>query len=491
MKKIYRSLMMLAVAALAIGCQQKEFRKVYPAGDPQIEATLLTTDVQFGTDSIAFNVKVTETQTPLSTLSVKVIAGMNVLANEVVRTPDYAFEGTYKYAVPFGANMPEGEQVKVYLTATNVEGTAKDMILGGCTGHRPALETMYVMPPTIDYKPLGKGKQMTLDNDRFVAYDLTYPKSIEFLLATVGTKFGRIDWSKPVFGMLNGKLTMITEAQFNAGEATSITLSDDAIEGIDTITFNPLTFELTYGGKVAQPVTTLDVQADLIETPTYISSSSVAKLYRGAKIFFDENSEVEITGCADLSKAYNLDWMEYLGGNKVKFLGKKDQYYVSYDIANDYLVVEPLYELTAPDVMYLCGVGMGQPSANPSATSGWGFDSPNQNFVARPLGNSVYQFTVYMKNEQSTDYANYGSLNFKFFHQHGWGGEEDGGTYTQNGLNIKGIDSATGIVKDGETGDKSEGNEKGNWIATNEPFEGIYRITLDTKQKTTTYEKIK
>ena len=347
------------------------------------------------------------------------------------------------------------------------------------------------MPPTIDYKPLGKGKQMTLEDGVFTAYDLKYPKSIEFLLATVGTKFGRVDWSKPVFGMLNGKLTMITESQFNAGEATSVTLSDDAIEGIDTITFNPLTFELTYGGKVAQPVTTLDMQTDLAEAPTYISSSSVAKLYRGAKIFFDENSEVEITGCTDLAKAYNLDWMEYLGGNKIKFLGKKDQYYVSYDIANDYLVVEPLYELTTPDVMYLCGVGMGQPSANPSATSGWGFDSPNQNFVARPLGNSVYQFTVYMKNEQSTDYANYGTLNFKFFHQHGWGGEEDGGTYTQTGLNIKGIDSTTGIVKDGEKGDGSEGNEKGNWIATNEPFEGIYRITLDSDKKTTTYEKLR
>ena len=100
MKNICKSWILLAVSVLAIGCQQKEFRKVYPAGDPQIGATLLTTDVQFGTDSIAFSVKVTETQTPLSTLSVKVVAGMNVLANEVVRTPDYAFEGSYKYAVP-------------------------------------------------------------------------------------------------------------------------------------------------------------------------------------------------------------------------------------------------------------------------------------------------------------------------------------------------------------------------------------------------------
>ena len=491
MKTIYKSLIMLAVAAMAIGCQQKEFRKVYPAGDPQVEAQLLTTDVQYGRDSIAFSVQVTETQTPLSTLSIKVVAGTSVLANEVVRTPDYAFEGSYRYAVPFGANMAEGEQVKVYLTATNVEGTTKDLILSGCTGHRPAIETMYIMPPTIDYKPLGKGKQMTTDGDCFVAYDLKYPKSINFLLATVGTKFGRVDWSKPVFGMLNGKLTMISEEQFNAGEATAITLTDDALESIDTISFNTLTFELTYGGKVAMPVSTLDMQNDLAEAPAYISASSVAKLYRGAKIFFDENSEVEITGCTDLSKAYNRDWMEYIGGNKVKFLGKKDMYYVSYDIANDYIVVEPLYELESPDVMYLCGAGMGQPSATPSVTSGWGFDSPNQNFVSRPLGNGVYQFTVYMKNEQSNDYANYGTLNFKFFHQHGWGGEEDGGTYTQDGLTIKGISSATGITKDGTSGDGSDGNEKGNWIATNEPFEGVYRITLDVTNKTTKYEKLR
>lgn len=87
MKTIYKSLIMLAVAAMAMGCQQKEFRKVYPAGDPQVEAQLLTTDVQYGKDSIAFSVRVTETQTPLSALSIKVVAGTNVLANEVVRTP--------------------------------------------------------------------------------------------------------------------------------------------------------------------------------------------------------------------------------------------------------------------------------------------------------------------------------------------------------------------------------------------------------------------
>lgn len=491
MKSIHKLLILFAVVIVAWGCRQKEFRTVYPAGDPQLEAQLLTADVLYGTDSIAFRVKITETQTPLSTLTIKIVAATNVLVNEVVRTKDYAFENTYRYAVPFIANMPDNEVIRVFLTATNVEGTDKIVALDGCIGHRPEIPTLYIMPPTINYTLIGKGRQMTDDNGTFVAYDLEYPKSVEFLLATVGTKFGRVDWTKPVFGMYNGNLALITKEQFDAGEANAITLSDENLETLDTITFNPLTFALTYGGKVAQPVTALDVQNDLEKSPAYIASSGVAKRYRGAKVFFDKDSEVEITGCTDLSKACNMDWMEYLGGNKVKFLGEKAMYYVSYDIVHDYIVVEPLYEMVYPDVMYLCGVGMGHPNYSDTITSGWGFDSPNQNFVGRQVSDGVYQFTVYMFNEQSTDYKDYGSLNFKFFHQHGWNGEEDGSTYTQVGLNIQGIDSTTGVTKDGETGDGSTGNETGNWLATNEPFSGVYRITLDTKQKTTTYEKLR
>ena len=214
------------------------------------------------------------------------------------------------------------------------------------------METMFVMPPTVQYPYIGKGQQMTYDETQgvFVAYDLKYPKSIQCLLAVTGTKFGRVDWNTPVFGMYKDKLTLITREQFDAGEATAIILEDDRYETIDTIIFNPITFEVTIGGTIAMPVTALDVLTDLAEEPAYIASSSARKEYRGAKIFFDKDSEVEITGVTDLSKAYNLDWMEYLGGNKIKFLGDKGMYYLSYKVAEDYLVVEPLYELTEPDV---------------------------------------------------------------------------------------------------------------------------------------------
>ena len=477
MKKIiYIAIAVLALAA----CQPEHYRTVYPEGKPDMKATMLTESVLYGTDSVAFSVEINETKTPLSQLQVKVMVGLRVVASEQLRTKDFHYAAELKYAVPFGPNMLEGDDVKVYLTATNIEGTATDLILTGCKGHRPAMETMYIMPPSVQYAALGKGKQMTYDaaNQVFVAYDLKYPKSIQCLLAVTGTKFGRVDWNAPVFGMLGDELTLITKEQFEAEEASPIILEDDNFETIDTIIFNPITFEVTIGGKIAMPVTAVDVQADLAEEPAYISSSAARKEYRGAKIFFDKNSEVEITGVTDLSKAYNLDWMEYLGGNKIKFLGEKGMYYLSYKEAEDYLVVEPLYDLTEPDVMYLCGVGMGQPSWTPKATSGWGFDSPNQNFVGRLVAPKTYQFTVYMLNDaENTDHPGFGSVNFKFFHQHGWGGEETALDYTQSGLNIL---------------SSSEESNVGNWWSSADPlFEGIYRVTLNKNTMTTTYEKLR
>ncbi|MBO6075140.1 MAG: DUF5016 domain-containing protein [Paludibacteraceae bacterium] len=470
----------IALAALLMAaCQPKNFREIYPEGNPVIQATMLTDSVLFGSDSVTFRVTVDEKETPLSQLQVKVMVGLRVLASEMIRTKDYHYEGEHTYAVPFGPNMPEGEEVKIYLTATNIEGTAANFILGGCYGKRPPMPTMYVMPPSVQYGLIGKGKQMTWDEElgEFVAYNLKYPKSIQCVLAVVGTRFGRIDWNYPVFGVVNSTLQLITKEQFEAEEASPIILEDDNFETLDTIRFNPVTFEIYIGGKIAMPVSAVNVETDLVENPSYMSASA-AKQYLGGKIFFDKDSEVEITGVTDLSKAYNLDWMEYLGGNKVKFLGEKGMYYLSYKVAEDYLVVEPLYDLTEPDVMYLCGVGMGQPSWSPNATSGWGFDSPNQNFVGRLVAPKTYQFTVYMLNDaENADHPGFGSVNFKFFHQHGWGGEETSLDYTQSGLNIV---------------SSTEDSNVGNWWSSSSPlFEGIYRITLDKNNMETRYEKLR
>lgn len=478
MKNVFKYIMLLAVVAFA-ACQPKSYRTVYPSETPEMTAQLLQQSIRYGADSLSLNVHITAKQTPLSTLEVKVMVGQTLIAKEVVRTKDMQFDATLSYAVPFVAGLDEGAEVAAYLTAENVEGDKNTQIVGGCVGHRPVIETMFIMPPTIDYKVI-KRTEMTLADGKFTAVDLGFPKSFECLLAVNGTKFGRVDWTQPVFGLIDGELSVITEEQFLSGIATSITIANDVYSQIDTVNFDPVTFALSFGGKISMPVSSIDVQTDLEEEPAYISSSSVRKEYRGAKIYLDQNSEIEITGVADLSKAYNLDYMEYLGGNKVRFLGEKAQYYISYKVAEDYLVVEPMYDLALPEVMYMCGVGMGQPSWTPNATSGWGFDSPNQNFVGRTIAPKVYQFTVYMKNEnENADHPGFGDVNFKFYHQHGWGGEEAGINYQQV------CPSGMTIISSEE-----EGNV-GNWWSNSAPFEGIYKVTLDMNNMTTTYEKVR
>lgn len=478
--KFFKYIMMFAAVIGLASCQPDSFRKVYPQETPELTASLQQQSVVYGSDSVQVSVAIKAKQTPLSTLSVKVMVGQTLITSEVIRTKDMEYNATLAYNIPFIAGLDEGAEVNVYLIAENVEGDQAQQIAGGCIGHRPAINTLFIMPPTIQYTLIGKGTEMQLENGKFVAYDLGFPKKFEMLLATKGTKFGRVDWTQPVFGMLDGELSIITEEQFNSGEAKSIVVEDDRYSSIDTLIFDPIAFKYTFGGKISTPIETLDVLADLEEAPAYIGSGSARKEYRGAKLFLGQGMEITVSGVNNLEMAYNLDYMEYVGGNKVKFLGETGMYYVSYKIAEDYLVVEPMYDLALPEVMYMCGVGMGQPSATPTVTTGWGFDSPNQNFVGRTIAPKVYQFTVYMKNEnENADHPGFGDVNFKFFHQHGWGGEEAGINYQQvccPGMTI--ISS------------EEEGNV-GNWWSSAAPFEGIYRITLDMNAMTTTYEKVR
>ena len=89
------------VALLMVACQPEHFRTVYPEGNPEIKAEILTKDIQFGRDSVTFHVTIDEKQTPLSQLQVKVMVGLRVAATELVRTPDYHYEADLTFAVPF------------------------------------------------------------------------------------------------------------------------------------------------------------------------------------------------------------------------------------------------------------------------------------------------------------------------------------------------------------------------------------------------------
>ena len=92
-------LYIVMVALLAAACQPDNYRTVYPEGNPDLKATMLTKSVLFGTDSVAFRVEINEKETPLSQLQVKVMVGLRVVASELIRTKDLHYEAELKYAV--------------------------------------------------------------------------------------------------------------------------------------------------------------------------------------------------------------------------------------------------------------------------------------------------------------------------------------------------------------------------------------------------------
>lgn len=480
MKNVYKYIVLLAAVLSFAACQKHSFREVYPNETPEMSAGLSKTDVTYGSDSLTVNVGITAKQTPLSTLTVKVVAGTVVLASDVYRTKDFEYHGQYTYAIPFKKGMEDGAAIRVLLSAENVEGVQNQQVLAA-TGHSPKFETMYAMPADPMNSLIGKGKQMTKDGEGFILVDLNWPKKFDFFFATEGTKFGRINWDLPVFGMIDGELTLVTEDMYKAGLAQPVSINDEVHSAVDTIWFNPATVTWKYSGPEVHPATKIDVNADLEADPASIGSGSVRKLYRGAKILLEQDSEIEIAGVADMENGLDYDFFEYVGGNKAKFLGKTDMYYVYYRVEDDFLVVEHDYTASYPDVMWACGVGMAQPTKNAmlnqTTTSGWGFDSPDQNFCCRTLADGVYQFTAYMHNTADADHPGFGTVNFKFFHQHGWGGEGYGPDYTMSG--------------DIEIIGSTEESNTGNWWASDKDFDGIYRVVLDTKKMTTTYTKVK
>ncbi len=223
------------------------------------------------------------------------------------------------------------------------------------------------------------------------------------------------------------------------------------------------------GGKLLEPVTTLDINADLV--PMVMAG----KDFLGGDIYFGEGVEVTFTGLADLDKSLPPDYFEITGANTAKFLGKNAIYKAYYYIEGEYLYVEPQPDVIYPEALWICGTGFGRPSPPYEVTSSWNWNTPFDYAPARLVSDGVYQVTIYGKNTDNG--SGFGTLDFKFFYKRGWwdaAHEMDAAQYT---------------VTAPFFGRTDEGNT-GNVNAGTGDLEGVFKITLDMNAKTINIETI-
>jgi len=455
MKNTIKFIVLICLSFSIWDCTNEDVVVRYPNSTPRIDtAVVKETQITYG-DSIHLRFAVSDKVAPLSTLLVKVVINNAVVTSETIRTKGNASSFTRTYSIPFGANCPDNAAIKILLTETNVTGITRDSIVSTTTAKRPVFANLYIVP---DFGQGASAKLTLIDATNYI-YNVTgllYSNSFSYKIATKLNKFKRIDWSGKVFGKVGDGIGYVDSL------GLSLPAIDPALVSISTFTFDEYKFTASVGGKLLEPVLTLNVNTDL---PAIVLSATD---FRGGNIYFGENVEVTFTGITtDLANSISPDYFQITGPNTAKFLGKTGLYKAYFLISANYLYIEPQPETIAPNVLWICGKGFGRPSSPFTATSSWNWNSPLDYAPCRPVSAGIYQVTVYAKNELGTD--GFGTFNFKFFDQRGW----DGNAELSSGYTV-----SLPLVA------RKDVNNVDNVSGSATPFEGVYQITLNQNDKT-------
>jgi hypothetical protein len=469
MKNIIKLLLLISVSTAFWACTNQDIVVRYPSSTPKIDTALVAeSQITYG-DSIHIKVVVSDKIAPLSTLVLRVVCNGDIVNSETIRTKGNSASINRTYRVPFVANRPDNEPIKIYLTETNVSGDKKDSIVSTTIAHRPAYTDLWMVPDG------GKGIKMTLIDPVNLIYHvsgLTFGTTLAFRIASkVKTGFNKEDYTGLVWGAVGTGIGLIDIT----GKSFSIT--DATLVGISEFTFDAMKFTATVGGKLLLPVTTLDVNADLISNPSSLLGTTAA-LFRGGNVYFGQGVEVTFTGITgNLANSISPDYFQVTGTNKAIFLGTTGLYKAYFYTPTGYLYIEPQPTAVYPDVLWICGVGFGRPQSPYTTTASWNWNTPLDYAPCRQISSGVYQVTVYCENTATTSTTSaIGTLNFKFFDFRGWNnGEEKSTDYTVSA----------------PLAPSSEAGNVGNTVGlSSNPFSGVYRITLNKNDKTISAVKV-
>ena len=460
MKNSIKFIVLVCMSFSIWGCTNEDIVVKYPNSTPKIDTAFVKeTQITYG-DSIHVRVAVSDKVAPLSTLLLQVVCNNQVVTSETIRTKGNSSGIVRTYGVPFVANRPDNAAVKIYLTETNVSGITRDSIVSTTIAKRPVITDLYLVP---DFGQ-GATAKLTLVNADSLIYKvsgLLYANSIKYKIATKIDKFKRIDWTGLVFGLTNATTSAI--GLINS-TGLSIDGTDAKLVGISNFTFDALQFTSKVGGKLLEPVTTLDVNVDLPLNPP---SLQINTDFRGGNIYFGEGVEVTFTGITNLTNNLSPDYFQVTGPTTAKFLGKTGLYKAYYLTTAGYLYIEPQPDAVYPDVLWICGKNFGRPQSPYTTTTSWNWRSPLDYAPCRPIADGIYQVTVYADNELGTD--GFGTFNFKFFDQQGWTGSEETSTNFTVSLPLV---------------SRTDVNNVGNVSGSPTAFKNVIQITLNKNDKT-------
>ena len=361
-------------------------------GNPAIEVKTQYSGAHFG-DILPFSVSVND-NVPLSTLTVRLYFGDEEVSKSLIRTKE---NGDYSgvISIPFYKDIPDGvATLEFVLMDTHLTSVTKTVDLPIRRAPYPYLilvtaDKSYAMLPT--------------GNPYEYAATEAFP-SVE-VPSYIKT---------PVVDNIGTEITFGWEA-------------GAVIEGVTTeIPFtnpSPGTFAVTFNTKTYAVAPFFEI------TVNNRKMAMIDKENYSVDIDLTKGEELTIEGITDIADYWiDPDFLTKVEDNKFKFVPISGKYRIIANTALKYFRIQVMsgnslatLQADGTGAIWVIGTNFGKPSVTTNEV-GWNEDKP---VCMAPIGDKKYQITLVAGETVHAE-----AINFKFFHQKGWGGEFGGGTIT-------------------------------------------------------------
>lgn len=353
-------------------------------GNPVIEYPDAATQAHFG-DSLAFTVKASDVEVPLSTLKAQLYFGEEMVEETVIRTKESGKDYTGKIYVPYFANVPDGTAT-LKLVLQNINFTITEQEYPVAITH-PQFPYLTLQTDEQDRENGPVSYRMEPKGDNLYAYTGKLPQKIKGKI--IAPKVGE-NGNELVFGYVNNSVSI--------GAESGIPFSNSKA-GKYTISLNTYTFEVS-------PLVSLKLNGIELEAVDDSSSKVDLSLLKGQSI--------TVEGFPNFEDWWiDTDFFAKNDDGTLSFKAKSGDYRIIADTKLQYFRVEVLkngspasLENDGTGALWVIGADFGKPSVSANET-GWNTDKA---VCMAPIADKVYQMTLVGGKTVKT-----GSTNFKFY----------------------------------------------------------------------------
>ncbi|MCK3685356.1 DUF5125 domain-containing protein [Maribellus sp. YY47] len=384
MKNLKYLILILAGFVAFISCTD-EVSEIQPAGNPVMEVESTFSNVHFG-DVLPFTVNVSD-EISLSTLTAILYFGDEEVERTTIRTKENGeYSGTIE--IPFHKDIPNGTAtLEFVLLNTTMKSTTQTFDVPITRAQYPYLilvteNASYPMLPT------GTANEYAA-TEAFPSTDLpAYIKTP--VLDEKGTEI--------VFGWDAGAVI--------EGTTTNIPFVSP-VAGTFAVTFNTLTYEAAPFFEILLN----GVKMNMVDKENY-----------QIDVDLTQGQDVTVEGLENIADWWiDADYLTKKEDGLYTFVPITGKYRISANLKLNYFRVEVLsgnsvasLNADGTGAIWVIGDNLGKPSLQDNYL-GWNTDKA---LCMAPVSAKKYQLTVVGGETVSTD-----GINFKFFHQKGWGGE--------------------------------------------------------------------